>query len=137
MAIGCVFQNREARVASHRGRRISLIELLFAGLFCGAISCGSNGGARGERGSSPPLAAETNVSRLTTARTAAGEQARVAAWTNRAAIYGRLSAENKQARPATADLADRLAATAQRTADFHTQRAADMAAASAGGTVGK
>ena len=121
-------------MAGHRARRVRLIEVMFAGAVAGAISCESGSG---RRGSSPAHLDHTTSSQLTTARTVAGEQARAAAWTDRAATYRRLSADNKAKRQAAAALADRLALAAQRTADFHMQRAAEMAALSAGGTVAK
>jgi hypothetical protein len=133
-------------VATHSGRRVSLIEVIFIGAVAGAISCQGAGG--------PSRAAQqrTSPSALTTAKTAAAEQTRTAAWASRAALYRRLSDANRQAiaalaavpgrtavatleakRQAAADLADRLAARAQKAAELHARNAADIAAQTAAG----
>lgn len=136
------------RRAACRGRRFGFIEVIFIGAVAGAISCEGAGSGEPPR----PAPDQTAAVGLTTGRTAADEQARAAAYASKAATYRQLSADNKRAvaelavataatapvrtkRQAAADLADRMAAAAQRAADFHTQRAADIAAVAAGGTV--
>lgn len=132
-------------MARHSGHRVGHIQVIFAGVVAGALSCGGGGPA--------PAGAEreqATVSALTAPRTASGEQARATAYADRVAKYRRLAAENRQAltalgasapaaitgeRQAAAALADQLAAAAQKAADFHTQRAAALAATTAAGTV--
>ena len=134
---------------SHKGRRVSLIEVILIGVVVGAISCEGGGAGGSKRGVPAASANETAVSELTTAKTTAGDQARAAAYANRAAIYRQISNQNKQAiaalataaparakRQAAADLADRMAAGAQKAADFYTQKATDTAAQTAAGLGG-
>jgi len=122
------------------------IEVIFFVAVAGALSCGSGGG-RG--GASPQSAADqTAVFRLTTGTPAADEQARAAAYAEEAAVYARIAAANRAAagtasklapttaasaatprqadREQAAAVADRLGANAQRAADFHSSKAAEL-----------
>ena len=102
----------------------------------------------------PDEAASVRAGALTAAgpsvapvRTAEAEQARATAYSNRAESYRQLSNENKRAvaalagdavsaradRQSAAALADSLAAAAQKIADFHARKPAEMTAAASAG----
>ena len=145
--------------------------ICFLTFLVGSSACDGEG----KSSQTPPVPETTASLELTTRGTAADEQARATVYADRAAAYGRLADDNRQAaaalaaviakdaagatqataapavaagavdsatiapavvrdkRQAAADLADRLKAAAQKAADFHTQRATDLAAAANAG----